>query len=1220
MMSRAYYEDVSSFATLLPHGLLLDADAGILLLSTPRLIKPALALGCGWVVRPVNIEVCEEAQCMAIARLHDNLLRSLPKGTALQCGMHVRPATDAPAWEGLRKDREGSHVVHAQVAAVRAGLPHQDGAIAGRLRDITTWITLRLPVAPLDPAIPALLRGLLAMPAHSGRRLAERLRDHLALHMAHLEGLRSGLTSTLQGAGHTVTCLAGHALGSLIAGTLAPHDPHPPLISPELPLAEQVVRSRATQEPGGWTFDSAETPHTARLLTLHHTAPRTYPGMLSAPRAPQGGKPLALWDAWPGALTLVVNVAAVDQAKEKARLQWKRTMAFVQRFTLLGDSSTEHASLKDELDKIFKSFYLTGGQVLWMRAHLVLWGEETPLKRGIDTVIDAGRRLDMEWLPEPVLGSSLFLQTLPLGFDPEWPKERFLQRAKRLPSAIISQLLPLYGGFRGTATASLLYLNQRGETVGFDPFDAPTAPHMIVTGTSGAGKAQPLDAGVLTPHGWTRMGDIQVGDEVIAGDGKPTTVVGVFPQGDKPIYRVTFSDGAQTECCEDHLWLTQTDRERDAASRNKRRPSAQPTVRSLADIRQTLMGEGRRLYTKNHTIPMVDLVEFAEQDVPLDPYLFGVLIGDANMTHTSVTIASRDPDIIDHLVLPNNSEAWRLPSATRCPTWRFRMIKQRGFGKNRAPNPLVATLQRLGLMGKNAAQKSLPAIYKFNSVQKRIALLQGLMDTDGWVQRHSVYISTASAQLAEDITFLVQSLGGTVRRTLKHPTYVYKSERRQGQPAHVLALCLPPTIMPFRLARKVQLVKARTTYQPRRAIVAVDHVGRKPAQCIAVAHPSHLYVTDDFIVTHNSFTMAHLVQQVLPLGASVVILDRLPSYQDLCAAWAGRYVAMDFDNPVCLNPFYGPLDKTHVAFLVASLAEMASGGVEKLTRESLGVLSDAVAYFAQAWTATRQGEEATLSPFIDEVLKTGDFSPDDKQAHGLARELARKLTMFYGRGPYAGFVDGSNTLTLDNALTVVELSRLSHAPDLQSSLLFALMHLLTQFYTAPEQQRRTKFFIADETWALLRHQATAGVLEEIGRTYRKLRTSAIFLSQQPSDFDSPAGRVLQKNAPAKLFLQQDPQELADIQTLFKLADSEVALFAHVRKHAAWSSGYLQLPGKTGGLVRLVPDAYTRWLVSQDDREKAVREQAILRQGGHVREAVALLAQQYPHGLPSGAHL
>jgi conjugal transfer ATP-binding protein TraC len=550
----------------------------------------------------------------------------------------------------------------------------------------------------------------------------------------------------------------------------------------------------------------------------------------------------------------VVNVAVVDQAVEKARLRQKRALAYLQRFNPLGDASPENVALKEELDLLLRQFFLTGGQLLWGRVHVVVWGQEHTLARGVEDVVRTGRRFDLEFLPEPTLGSTLFLQTLPLGFDPAWPKETYLRRARRLPGANLAQLLPLYGGFRGTTTASLLYLNQRGEAVGFDPFDSPTAPHMLVTGTSGSGK---------------------------------------------------------------------------------------------------------------------------------------------------------------------------------------------------------------------------------------------------------------------------------------------------------------------------------------------------------------------------SFLMAHLVQQVLPLGAQVVILDRLPSYQELCTAWEGHYVAMDFNAPICFNPFYGPLDKAHVAFLTASLAEMASGGVERLTREALGVLADAVAFFAGAWNPDRGEPHLTL--FVEEVLRPGVFSPEDARTRTLARELARKLGPFYGRGPYAGFVDGPNTLTLVTALTVIELSRLRDAPDLQGSLLFALMHLLTQFFAAPNRLHQAKYFIADETWALLRHPATAEVMEEIARTYRKLRTSAIFLSQQGADFDSPAGRVLRANAPATLFLQQDPSEMGMLQALFHLSDVEVALCDHVRKHQGWSSAYLRLPGHTGGLIRLVPDAFTRWLVSQEDQERALRELTRRTTGGDLRQAVQILAARYPHGLQGGVY-
>jgi hypothetical protein len=92
-----------------------------------------------------------------------------------------------------------------------------------------------------------------------------------------------------------------------------------------------------------------------------------------------------------------------------------------------------------------------------------------------------------------------------------------------------------------------------------------------------------------------------------------------------------------------------------------------------------------------------------------------------------------------------------------------------------------------------------------------------------------------------------------------------------------------------------------------------------------------------------------------------------------------------------------------------------------------------------------------------------------------------------------------------------------------------------------------------------------------------------------------------------------------LQDLFHLSDVEVALFDQVRKHAGWSSAYLRLPGHTGGLIRLVPDAFTRWLVSQDDRERTLREQTCRATGGDLRQAVQMLAAQYPYGLQGGAH-
>jgi hypothetical protein len=143
------------------------------------------------------------------------------------------------------------------------------------------------------------------------------------------------------------------------------------------------------------------------------------------------------------------------------------------------------------------------------------------------------------------------------------------------------------------------------------------------------------------------------------------------------------------------------------------------------------------------------------------------------------------------------------------------------------------------------------------------------------------------------------------------------------------------------------------------------------------------------------------------------------------------------------------------------------------------------------------------------------------------------------------------------------------------------------------------------------------VLEEIARTFRKLQTCAVFVSQQGSDFASPAGKAIRDNAGALFLLQQNPEEVELMRSLFDLTDQEVALCKTVRRRAGWSEAYLRLPDQSGGVIRLVPDAYVRWGATQQIRERTLRTQTVQACGGDLRQAVARLARQYPNGLEGG---
>jgi hypothetical protein len=157
------------------------------------------------------------------------------------------------------------------------------------------------------------------------------------------------------------------------------------------------------------------------------------------------------------------------------------------------------------------------------------------------------------------------------------------------------------------------------------------------------------------------------------------------------------------------------------------------------------------------------------------------------------------------------------------------------------------------LKGTKSNSKFIPQIYKLGSIKQRIELLQGLLDTDGYISKNgSVFFYTVSDQLASDVVEIVNSLGGIVKSSVKYPKYTYRGEVRNGQKCNVLCICLPNNIMPFKLERKMLLVKDRIKYFPTRYISDIIEVGQKECQCISVDAPDSLYVTDNFILTHNT--------------------------------------------------------------------------------------------------------------------------------------------------------------------------------------------------------------------------------------------------------------------------------------------------------------------------------------------------------------------------------
>ena len=371
------------------------------------------------------------------------------------------------------------------------------------------------------------------------------------------------------------------------------------------------------------------------------------------------------------------------------------------------------------------------------------------------------------------------------------------------------------------AVALAIHSSERGQ--GFVIADA--------TGL-GKGRSQPLDSLLLTLRGWTRMGDIKVGDEVYSVDGKLTKVLKLHPQGVLPVYKVTFQDGSSTRASGDHLWAVKTRCGRYNARNYPWRP--------MGDWRFLTTDQIRSSIHATYSIPMMTAFEYPHRDVLIDPYLVGALLGDSGIGRNSTDMIIAEKQMTELVEADLSAGIVVKPRHA----WATHVNLFRSTG-NWGPQErsLPSMLKKIGIGGCRAWEKFVPVDYKWNSVGVRHAVLQGLLDTDGIIQPDgSVICTTISPELRDDVVFLVRSLGGLTTVGEK-PTY-------RGL-AYNVNVRLPDEFPPFRLSRKAEGVKARVKYPLTRYIKSVELVGEEPCQCITVADPTHLYVTDDFIVTHN---------------------------------------------------------------------------------------------------------------------------------------------------------------------------------------------------------------------------------------------------------------------------------------------------------------------------------------------------------------------------------
>jgi phosphate starvation-inducible PhoH-like protein len=369
------------------------------------------------------------------------------------------------------------------------------------------------------------------------------------------------------------------------------------------------------------------------------------------------------------------------------------------------------------------------------------------------------------------------------------------------------------------------------------------------------GRAQPVDQPVLTPDGFRPIGKLRVGDLVIGSEGRPTPVLGVYPQGRRPVYRLSTQDGASTLCCEEHLWFVKTPTDRRYGKTGR--------------ILQTgeMIGRLRSHHYRRFELPLVSAaVEFEPQNVPLDPYALGLLLGDGCVTtRTTPGFTTVDPELAE--ALEDALPGIELKRKTEVD-YVLRHVGGHRGGVIVA-NPVTQVVRDLGLAGARSHTKFVPPAYLKNSPDVRLAVLQGLLDTDGGpvLQRGRtcrIQYSTSSDRLADDVMFLVRSLGGVAYQR-RRPAAGRPPGRARGRAvhhrrdAHILDIRLPDGLEPFRLTRKRALYSQDGGGRPMRFIDSIEPAGEAETVCIQVAAADSLYVTDDFLVTHNTLNDSFII-------------------------------------------------------------------------------------------------------------------------------------------------------------------------------------------------------------------------------------------------------------------------------------------------------------------------------------------------------------------------
>lgn len=382
----------------------------------------------------------------------------------------------------------------------------------------------------------------------------------------------------------------------------------------------------------------------------------------------------------------------------------------------------------------------------------------------------------------------------------------------------------------------------------------------IYSAESGGGKALQNGTLIPTPNGHKKIEELKVNDLVFGRDGKPTKVLGVYPQGLRPTYKVEFIDGRVSYADAEHIWTV-------IDSNNKEKDLT--TVELIEKGLSTTRYDSRYDTVQNkykYSVPLCKAVEYPTKSLVIPPYVLGAILGDGGTSSGWITYTSADDELIEFITNDIGSDAVVTDRAAKY-----------SFGITKCPSYLQYLKENNLMCLSN--DKFIPTDYLEASITDRELLLQGLLDTDGSVSESrpsKIEFTTVSKQLAVAISTLVNSLGGVATTSVKTNSGYKDSTgtfiKCQDTYRVLIRFSKDSTIRPFRLSRKASIYKP-TTKLSKLSIKNITYIAETECTCIKVEAQDSLFLTQDYIVTHNTIALGQTALNNFKDGKNVMFIS-----------------------------------------------------------------------------------------------------------------------------------------------------------------------------------------------------------------------------------------------------------------------------------------------------------------------------------------------------------